>query len=125
MGWAKYCEDNIEIMLERQFMMQETEITVACRTNNSVVTTVNLTTCMNYEKANKQQKQEILELAKIWEHTGTIRAIMNSIDWAVSSAMTSMDPAEGQITRTENVRRVSNLLQHVIEELKQWDESGY
>ena len=81
----------------------------------------------NYEKAKKQQKQEILELAKIWEHTGTIRAIMDSIDWAVSFAMTSIDPAEGQITRTDNVRRVSNLLQDVIEELKQWrgEESGY
>lgn len=57
MGWAKYFEDNVEIMLERQFMMQSkaknTEVTVVCRTNNlpasnivvRVVESPKITTC--------------------------------------------------------------------------------
>ena len=44
MGWAKYFEDNVEIMLERQFMMQsrmkKADITVVCKTNNLSATSV-------------------------------------------------------------------------------------
>lgn len=58
MGWAKYCEDNIEIMLERQFMMQKTEITVAFRTNSSVVTTMNSTAYMIHKEANKPKYED-------------------------------------------------------------------
>lgn len=41
MGWAKYCEDNMEIMLERQFMMQESEIINVSKTNICIDRTLN------------------------------------------------------------------------------------
>ena len=47
MGWAKYCEDNIEIMLERQILMQsrmqETEIRVVYKNNNKAISKLVLT----------------------------------------------------------------------------------
>ena len=58
MGWAKYCEDNIEIMMERQFMVQKSEVDVVRRTNNCLATNLILNIVETSVEASKTKYED-------------------------------------------------------------------